>query len=287
MSCLDRRPWTEDEDVAIRNLVSVYGTKKWSMISDKLETDYSVKGRTGKQCRERWHNHLDPSVNKDPWLSDEEQVLFDSYEKFGNHWAEIARMLPGRTDNAIKNHFYSAVRRNLRKLKKTRPRLTGSLSNLLRNKQVADELTRRPEKLTHDRPKPIIPEIKVETEACDHEASSLLYHLYTSSRNGTPKANPAQIVCPSPSRYSFDPFSPNAGIYAMTPSAMIGTPMFHTSKFSFPEEVSSKFTWEAYDLPVFSEEPTPREGIRLSMQMQSPSNFLAPFSPLHCIPRNS
>jgi myb proto-oncogene protein len=285
MAYLDRRPWTETEDLAIRSLVETWGTRHWSKIAELLGSIHNVKNRSGKQCRERWHNHLDPSVNKDPWDSDEEGVLFNGYREFGNHWAEISRLLPGRTDNAIKNHFYSAVRRNLRKLRKTKPKLSGSLSNLLKNKEIADELTKRPSRgKTAKKPK-----IQIEREPCDREASSLLYHLYTSSRSGTPLAQPPPILCPSPSRHALEAATPTAEMNAMTPSAMLSTPMCKTSKFNFPDEVSAKFTWEAYELPMASEEPTTRD-VRydnyIGAQLQSPSNFLAPFSPLHCIPRN-
>jgi hypothetical protein len=54
----ERRVWTAEEDEAIRTLVATYGTKNWSLIAENIIKDYGITGRSGKQCRERWHNHL-------------------------------------------------------------------------------------------------------------------------------------------------------------------------------------------------------------------------------------
>ncbi|XP_049387074.1 transcription factor MYB3R-2-like [Solanum stenotomum] len=104
---LVKGPWTKEEDDLIIELVEKHGCKKWSAIAN------SLPGRIGKQCRERWHNHLDPTITKDAWTEQEELVLCHYHQLYGNKWAKIARFLPGRTDNAIKNHWNSTLKKRL------------------------------------------------------------------------------------------------------------------------------------------------------------------------------
>ncbi|KAL0872726.1 hypothetical protein Bca101_022431 [Brassica carinata] len=104
---LVKGPWSKEEDDTIIALVEKYGPSKWSTISQHLP------GRIGKQCRERWHNHLNPGINKNAWTQEEELTLIRAHQIYGNKWAELMKFLPGRSDNAIKNHWNSAVKKKL------------------------------------------------------------------------------------------------------------------------------------------------------------------------------
>ncbi|KAI9181411.1 hypothetical protein LWI28_014734 [Acer negundo] len=105
---LVKGPWSKEEDDLLVELVREQGNKKWSEISKRFP------GRIGKQCRERWHNHLNPEIKRSAWTVEEETTLIKVHEKYGNRWAEISKLLPGRTENSIKNLWNCSVSKKLK-----------------------------------------------------------------------------------------------------------------------------------------------------------------------------
>ncbi|CAD8101712.1 unnamed protein product [Paramecium primaurelia] len=104
---LKKGPWQDNEDEKLLEWVKNNGPSKWSLCSE------NIAGRSGKQCRERWFNNLNPNVKKGGWTSDEDHEIFKGYLTYSSSWSKIAKNLQGRTENSVKNRFYSTVRKLL------------------------------------------------------------------------------------------------------------------------------------------------------------------------------
>lgn len=98
--------WDWDEDMKLISLVEKHKPKQWSFIASH------ISGRNGKQCRERWYNHLDPNINKTPFTPQEDKILISAQQRLGNKWSEIAALLHGRTSNAVKNRWHSSLKKS-------------------------------------------------------------------------------------------------------------------------------------------------------------------------------
>ena len=109
--CLDpnlkKGPFKPEEDLLIANFVAENGPRSWPRITAILPH------RSAKQCRERWFNHLDPSVTKSEWTQEEDEKIFQEHEKYGGRWSMMVKLFPGRTDNALKNRWNSSVSRRI------------------------------------------------------------------------------------------------------------------------------------------------------------------------------
>ena len=105
---LTKGPFSPEEDAAIIEYVNKNGPTSWPRLAEILHQ------RSPKQCRERWFNHLDPSLSKESWTNDEDIIIFEHYQVLGPKWSTIAKYLRHRSDNSIKNRWNSSISKRIK-----------------------------------------------------------------------------------------------------------------------------------------------------------------------------
>ena len=134
-----KHTWTAEEDAKLLALVQqAHGKVRWSVAGAHME------GRSGKQCRERWHNHLSPDVNKSEWNVEQERAVVEAVHLYGTRWSEIVKMFPGRTDNAIKNRWNSMLRKDERRRKRVEEQGDPTAAGKKRRRQLVKQSDMQP-----------------------------------------------------------------------------------------------------------------------------------------------
>ena len=90
-----KNAWTAEEDALLHRIITEQGHGHWTQVAAHLP------GRMGRQCRERWFNHLAPEVKKGDWSKEEDELIVMAVREHGTKWSLIQKSLPGRSDNAI------------------------------------------------------------------------------------------------------------------------------------------------------------------------------------------
>lgn len=182
-------------------------------------------------------------------------MLFEYHKTFGNKWSEISKHLPGRTDNSIKNQFYSSIRRNLRKLNRERPenqKITGSIKSILKNQELAKLILLYPENLRIEKPKSKMQNIgnKKSSQIIHrfkkfNDTPSILHRRVDNSLKINKKDRPIPIVLPSPKKSqeniseisNLENFTPSKMLASITPTSFVkSTPLNSARFFKFPDE---------------------------------------------------
>ncbi|CAN1186040.1 MYB-like transcription factor ODO1 [Linum perenne] len=166
-------PWTAEEDKKLINFILTNGQCCWRAVP-KL----AGLRRCGKSCRLRWTNYLRPDLKRGLLNDAEEQLVIDLHARLGNRWSKIAARLPGRTDNEIKNHWNTHIKKKLLKMG-IDPVTHEPLSKLDND----DQTSNKPDQET------IIPSQSHQQPLPDHDNEAPLMMMINSSKTENSSSN--------------------------------------------------------------------------------------------------
>lgn len=292
--CLDpnitKGPFTAEEDQQIINYVAQNGPRGWPRITTILPN------RSSKQCRERWFNHLDPSVKKVQWTPEEDNLIYQQHKQLGPKWSAIAKMIPGRTDNAIKNRWNSSISKRLqidangnefvlpdssrRQYKQKTPNINkksdqtvpvnftlGNLNSAPPNQYTPIQNQNMSPQILNNSQTQVAPQNSIILQNEDKEAKPVV------DSNSAEQPSPHQIKKPPSLQI---PDNIMSGIPSEMPSSNLGLPFTPFSLTSTPFTATGEnglFT-PISPIPGFQSTPTPFGGL------MSPNSSFAGFSPV-------
>lgn len=114
---LPRQMWTKEGDDLLRKIVETNYNLPWNEVANMLNESNPKMKKSGKQCRERYKNYLDPNITNRSWSKDEKILFILLHSKYVNRWGKIAKFYPNRNDISMKNYFYSYMRKSLKKIR--------------------------------------------------------------------------------------------------------------------------------------------------------------------------
>ncbi|KAL0541459.1 hypothetical protein IC582_021504 [Cucumis melo] len=212
---LKKGPWTAEEDKKLINFILTNGQCCWRAVP-------KLAGllRCGKSCRLRWTNYLRPDLKRGLLSEYEEKMVIDLHSQLGNRWSKIASHLPGRTDNEIKNHWNTHIKKKLKKMG-IDPQTHKSISQSSDNTHLSDK-DKKQSSQTPSPPKEHKKEAAgSETEIIETNISDLIMDGFCTEE--VPLVEPHEILVPcassssttstsysSSSSYSYSSFSSNS-----------------------------------------------------------------------------
>lgn len=227
-----RGPWSQGEDAYLTQLVHTQGPLNWVRIAQLIGS------RSPKQCRERYHQNLKPTLNHEP-ISPEEGLLIERLvSEIGKRWAEIARRLHGRSDNAVKNWWNGSMNRRRRLV--VRRRACSRTQNDFNERREALSFARQ----THHQPLTINSHFSSDHRHIDPSLPSPA--VSDVSRAGTADAPPS-LISDSGSRHSTSPRGLPSPIIELPPLAGIpsncrrqSVPVLHFGSSSFVSDADTQ-----------------------------------------------